>query len=291
MLSRPRRQAPARAPLSPEERAALAREMVSTIPGLRGRDLKKKLPKPLQSQHAELLETLRELAATGGLFRYVTARDERFFSADPLATLDRVVPEILARNGPLDATAIRRALATSAPGHEEPFAEWLKRAPARRLIFEHASAPKARAKRYGHTPDLRRLLAKVLVELRKAVPTIDAHGVPREQIADTLLGDLGLPIRSEGSPAASDRDVLEAALAALAANDRPGTLLLVKDLRARTPLDKARFDRAALSLAEAGRAVLHHHDSPAALPERERDHLIADGRGTFYVGVAPRRAP
>jgi hypothetical protein len=64
-------------------------------------------------------------------------------------------------------------------------------------------------------------------------------------------------------------------------------LLHVRDLRARTPLDKERFDAAALALSREGLAVLHHHDHPAGLSEEERRSLVADGRGVFYIGIAP----
>jgi hypothetical protein len=78
------------------------------------------------------------------------------------------------------------------------------------------------------------------------------------------------------------------ALRQLASEHRPGTLLLIHDLRARTALDKARFDAAALALSREGAAVLHHHDHAALLSEEERRELVADGRGTHYIGIAPR---
>lgn len=300
MPPRTPRKAPATAaPLSHEERLAVAREAVKALPGLRAADLKKKLPKPLQARHAEVLEALKELAASGDLFGYVTTKAERFFAADPIATLDRVVPEILDRSGPLDPKAILRAVAAAAPGHEEPLAAWMKTAPKRRLIFEHAPAPKSRAKRFGSTPDLRRLLSKTLAELHKALAAIEADGVPRERVLETIREDLGLsaaPIAKAPESSApstsmpSDRDVVRAALDKLVTERPAGTLLHARDLRARTPLDKERFDAAALALSREGVVVLHHHDHPAALSEEERRALITDGRGMFYIGIAPRSA-
>lgn len=289
--------APAKAaPLSRDELTAVAREAVRALPGLRAADLKKKLPKPLQSQHVEVLEALRGLSASGEIFRHVTPKAERFFAVDPIATLDGIVPEILARGEPMAPAALKKTVAEAAPAEADLFEEWLGMAIARRLVFAHGTAAKGAPKRVGSAPDLAGLLAKTFVELRKVLPAIDGAGVPLERVLEAIRKEIGLagapsptaptPARPPAPP--SDHDVVRAALARLASEDRPGTLLLVKHLRARTPLDKERFDAAALALSREGAAVLHHHDSPAALTEDERRLLVADGRGTYYVGIAPR---
>ncbi len=294
VTARAPRKAAAPAPsISREELAAVAREAVASKPGLKGAELKKALPKPLQGQHAEALSILRELAAGGEVFRYAKAKIERFFAKDPVATLDRVAPALLARGGPLAAPDLKKAVEREARGHGDLVAEWIKSALARSVVFEHAPSPKSRAKRYGSEPDLARLLVKTFAELRKALALTDAASVPRERVAEALRKELGLTgpaVTAEASAAtsAADREVVRAALEQLASEHRPGTLLLVHDLRARTPLDKERFDAAALALSREGKAVLHHHDHAAALQEDERRQLVSDGRGTHYIGIAPR---
>ncbi|MFO0593411.1 MAG: hypothetical protein U0441_38070 [Polyangiaceae bacterium] len=292
------------APLSRDELAAAAKEAARAIPGVRPADLKKKLPKPLQSQHEEVLATLRELAAAGELHRFVTAKAERFFAADPIETLVRVVPEVLAKTGPLALPDLKKAVIAAAPGHEDPLSEWLKIAPKRGLLFEH-SAPPAKGKkgkgpkRFGATPDLEGLLAKALAELEKALDVTDGAGVPRAQILDFLAAKMGVsPTSARFAPSAtrhsgaplqpSDRDVVREALAKLASEDRPGALLLIEDLRRRTSLEKDRFDAAVLEMSRGGLAVLHHHDHPAGLSDEERNALVPDGRGVYYHGIAPR---
>lgn len=274
------------APVSRDELTAVAREALRALPGLRAADLKKKLPKPLQARHAEVLDVLRELAASGEVFRHVTAKTERFFASDPVATLDRIVPEVLTGAGPLTSAALKKAVVVAAPGHDDLLAAWLKTAVARRVIFEHGPAPK----RYGSTPDLVRWLAKTLVEMKKVLPAIDDAGVPRERVIEAIRKAIGLPNAPPPPlpPSSSDRDVVQTALAQLASERPPGTLLHVRDLRERTPLDKERFDAAALALSREGIAVLHHHDHPAALSEQDRLALVTDGRGTFFIGIAPR---
>lgn len=106
--------------------------------------------------------------------------------------------------------------------------------------------------------------------------------------------------RRTGAPTASDDQALvEKALRAIAARHRPGTLLLVQEVRAAARLPKERFDAAALALSRAGRAVLHHHDHPMGLSRADRDALVWSPRGgssdayagTYYIGIVPRSAP
>jgi hypothetical protein len=54
-------------------------------------------------------------------------------------------------------------------------------------------------------------------------------------------------------------------------------------------LEKQLFDRAVLELARQGRLSLHRHDFPSSLSPAERDELVTDGAGAYYVGMALRQ--
>lgn len=79
------------------------------------------------------------------------------------------------------------------------------------------------------------------------------------------------------------------ALGAVSAENPPGALLSVREVRERAGLPKAVFDALALSFASKNLIVLHHHDFPSSLPAAERAQLVEDGKGTFYIGIAQRR--
>jgi hypothetical protein len=53
-------------------------------------------------------------------------------------------------------------------------------------------------------------------------------------------------------------------------------------------LTKARFDAALLELYGTDAIILHHHDYVGNLSTTERDELVADRYGNYYVGVALR---
>jgi hypothetical protein len=62
----------------------------------------------------------------------------------------------------------------------------------------------------------------------------------------------------------------------------------VRDLRRHVSLAKPQFDDLALRLAREGRVSLHRHDFPASLSPQEREELITDGQGNYYIGLALR---
>ncbi len=68
-----------------------------------------------------------------------------------------------------------------------------------------------------------------------------------------------------------------------------GALVAVRDLRRAATIHKTEFDAALLNLAREGVVSLHRHDFPASLTTFERDDLVSDENGTYYVGVALRQ--
>ena len=85
------------------------------------------------------------------------------------------------------------------------------------------------------------------------------------------------------SPAGARVDALDAGADA-------GSLVSARDLRRAAGKDKRSFDEAVLALSREGRLSLHRHDHVASLSPQERDDLVTDGAGNYYVGVAIRRS-
>lgn len=265
----------------PADLPALVKSAIATSSGLKGAELKKALPKSAQVFHAEALAAARKLGAAGEVHRYVKGSTERFFAVDPIATLERAVPKLLASEGPLEMPALKRAVEASGRGLGDVFGEWSKLALAQRRLFVWAPAPRSRAKRYGHEPDLSLVLKKPLAELRKVMKALEMHGIAKEDVVDVFRMELGL------TSARAERQAVREALAALASENKPGALVMLGDLRARARLGHEAFDRAALTLAREGLATLHAHDLPSSLPEQQRAELVID-RGVYYVGITPR---
>jgi hypothetical protein len=199
----------------------------------------------------------------------------------------------------LDKVDLKRLVEEVAPGHALVLDEWLKRAVAQRLLYEHAPATKGAKKRFGAEPDVRKLTAPLLTALRKVRDGADAQGISRERIAEILLEELGVSLgdatrrtpgkaNNDNVPNGNARGQFLTALAELGGQNPRQALLSVRDLRARLGLSKDQFDALALMLMRDGVISLHQHDHPMALSERERQQLVDNARGTYYVGIAPR---
>jgi hypothetical protein len=267
-------------------------------------EFKKKLPKPYQPHVAEALALARELVENGEVYSRPKGKKERFFSSDPEATLDRLALAVLER-GPMSQAALKQELKRDAPALAELFPGWWKAALSERRIFEQQSdVPKT--KLFGTKPD-RRLLAKPIEALKKALQTLEKAGLAKRDVSATCLELLGVSgARVEGerqqasesvasAPAAkvtnggADRTTFLEALRALARRNPDGALLPVRELRTLLHLPKERFDATALALAKEGAVTLHYHDHAASLSAADRDELVEDERGTHYMGIAFRR--
>jgi hypothetical protein len=282
----------------PDDLDTSVREAVQRAPGATSSQLTKVLPPSYRTFAKEVRAAAERLADAGELHRHPKGKSLLYFSADPLTALDAAIPARMAGKA-LDKHELQRLVEEVSPGHDIVLDQWLKHAVAQGLLHEHAAAAKGAKKRFGPEPDVRKLAAPLVAALRKARDKADVKGIPRERLAEILLEELGLSMEraavrtpskaNNGALANGDaRTQFLAALAALNAENPRQALLSVRDLRSRLALGKERFDTLALELMRDGVISLHHHDHPASLSEPERQQLVQDARGTYYVGIAPR---
>jgi hypothetical protein len=67
---------------------------------------------------------------------------------------------------------------------------------------------------------------------------------------------------------------------------REAVAVVIADVWRKSGLPKDRFDRAVLDLYRKGAIVLHRHDAPFVISEEQRNELLNDGEGRYYVGVS-----
>ena len=143
-------------------------------------------------------------------------------------------------------------------------------------------------------PDPRDYLNDALDEISKK---LEKAGISRAQVSAAALellqpGSAPPPVvpRPGMSDEEVDRIVLDG-LRQLAPDGAGRALVPIRELRkllaSRVP-DKAPFDDAVIRLAAQGRVDLHRHDYPGSLGEDERLGMVPDGRGSYFIGIAPR---
>ncbi len=245
-------------------------------------EFKKALPKTNKAQEADALAVARSLVERGALYRWAKGKSEWFFASEPVAALEKAARAALA-GGPLAADALQRRLTAETSVPKECFSEWKKGALARNTLFEIGTS--AKTKHLALEPDLRVALKVAVAAVQKGLKDLESKGIARERAAAVLWEELGLPDPAPSSPA-HDREAFLRELRAFASMHPSGTLLPVGDLRSRLALDKVHFDETAIALARDGTVVLHHHDYPASLVAEDRNKLVRDPGGTYYVGIA-----
>jgi hypothetical protein len=124
-----------------------------------------------------------------------------------------------------------------------------------------------------------------------------AFQISLEAIHDALGRELGLA-RETGEPSKepprgeiASPDAEPLLLRAITRLQPPGqrrALVSIRELRRSVVLAKSVFDGIVLSLAIQGRVALHHHDFPSSLSPEEREELVRDEQGIYYVGIVPK---
>jgi hypothetical protein len=164
-------------------------------------------------------------------------------------------------------------------------------------VLEHPKYGKAKC-RYGSVPpDPSIYLEKAVSEIEAVHRVLAASGVSLERIFQALSRSLGLSgetstvtrERPDGKKVSAETEnlVLQGIIRLQPLGQRRA-LVSIRELRRSLNMVKRDFDRAVFSLALKGRVALHHHDFPASLRPSEREEMVQDEQGNYYVGIVPK---
>jgi len=168
-----------------------------------------------------------------------------------------------------------------------------------RRVCVHPPVGKSKTLKYGVEPPAPEPYFKdVGKQLSKVVEQLISAGVDRNSLFSVIsvwLAQAGLTLPSNDvSPGPSiscgnaDLELLML-MRQIEPGAERGALVTARELRRAANSDKLHFDQTVLSLARQGRLMLHRHDHASGLSSSERDELVTDGAGTYYVGMALRR--
>jgi hypothetical protein len=245
------------------------------------------LPKPLRPPAAVVSTRLRVLAEHGDLHRW-PGRAERY-AARPLDAVvrDELVAQ-LDRRGPQSATQIARHVLAAGRPRVLPALRGLV---AEGRAHEHPPKGSARTSLFAaHPPDPYDYLSP---DLDRLVAKLARKGFAMNAVRDAVWrwarpADDSITRSAPEDPA----DVIATAMIALNPHAREGALVYVPDLRqavARQLGDKTSFDQALLALRAQGRIQLQAHPVPSELRSGEREAMVPDGVGGYYVAAGLRR--
>jgi len=125
---------------------------------------------------------------------------------------------------------------------------------------------------------------------RFATPAV-CRQILRRTIQELMDYYSGVGVKAEVAPQptvkasdVADEESVTASLRALEA--REAVAVVIAEVWRKSGLPKDRFDRAVLDLYRKGVVVLHRHDAPFVVSEEQRNELLTDGEGRYYVGIS-----
>lgn len=257
--------------------------------------------------HDELAAVLEAGVAKGWLYRFAPYRSKqlRYWTQDETAYARAFVLELLAA-APLGWPEIRRRAASPLKGvAEKRLRRVLDELKTDGRLYELPPLLEARTKRFSAgPPEPLEYLAQALEKVRKK---LKPFALPEDRFAAALreLAAANAPAEppqrfipeadadTAPAPQAPPTDPLALLVEGMLQLDpraRFGEPILLRELRWRLApwLPKEQFDRAVFQLAERGTVHLQRHDFPSSLSEEERQQLVTDGRGNYFLGITLR---
>lgn len=289
-----------RDPLEISRAAALEAVQRAEQP-LTTREVSRRISAPLKLSEPEWAQILDGFVADGMLHAIppATAKGKgRYWHRDALEFARRQIVKTLDAKGSQTEAQLRKL----AKGlSDTQFQQLRDAAISAGEMCRHPAIGKVKKELFGRKPpsaepylrEVGNQLSKLVPELlganftqdelrRTLVQLIEAAGI-RFAAAEATRG-LAASTAPDGSP-----DLLALMRRIEPGADR-GALVVSRDLRRAARIDKESFDRAVLALARQGKLSLHRHDFASSLTPTERDELVTDGQGTYYVGVAIRQS-
>jgi hypothetical protein len=163
---------------------------------------------------------------------------------------------------------------------------------ARRKLTKEGKPGKAIEQLGLGAPPADEFVEPVLSKLKEMQRAAAGAGVDARAFTTALLAALARSgisgIEASSAATGSEREQVLQGLRQLVAREGKGALIPVRQLRALLRLEKTRFDVALLRLFADDAVILHHHDYVGSLSESERNELVLDQHGNYYIGVALR---
>jgi hypothetical protein len=241
---------------------------------------------------------LNDLVDTGRLFLWHPQGKASYFClSEPRKTaLETILNALTA--GPLTEKELVASVRKKLPGYQ--VMDLKEHLFYSKQVYEYPKYGKVKI-RYGlQPPEPGPYLGKAMQEITAVQRLLAPFQISLEAIHDALGRELGMepekkaPSRERAREVSDFRDVEPLILKGITRLQPPGqrrALVSIRELRRSVGLAKSVFDRVVLSLALQGKVALHHHDFPSGLSPDERDELVRDEQGTYYVGIVPKETP
>ena len=271
------------------------------------------IPGLYQLKKPDMVRLLKKEAAYSALHRWSAgpgSRKERFWHQDETAYFQERTLSVLSRQMLTKAVLLENVKKDAVPCSKTRLTSivntTLTALIKEKTLFEIPPWGSYKKSRYAaHPPDLKVYLGKMQKEFDQVCLKLEKAGIGAEHVfaafenmlllSRTASSPSGADNRENFQPTLPEPEVSEAVfdrivstilkIAPGAANQAP---VWIPDLRNALALPKNTFDRAILDLSKQGIVFLNKHAHPAQMTDAEKETMIADGHGNYYVVVVLR---
>ncbi|GEM_PF-1422539 len=301
--------------LSRPETLMVAKKIIErSVKPITADEIHQDIPGLYQLKKQDLVRLLQREAGYGTIHRWPAgsgSRKERFWHQDETSYFQDRILSVLSRQMLTKTVLLENVKKDAVPCSKTHLTRIVNTTLAalikEKTLFEIPPWGSFKKSRYAaHPPDLKLYLDKTRKEFDRICQKLKKAGIGTEQVFAAFEKMLPLS-RTAASPSEEvdnketfqpilpEPDVSETVLTRIvktmlrivpgAAKQAP---VWIPDLRNALDLPKSAFDRAILTLAKQGTVFLNNHAHPAQMNDSEKETMIADGQGNYYVVVVLR---
>jgi hypothetical protein len=297
----------------PETLTVVKKIIEQSLRPLTADEIHQDIPGLYQLKKQDMAKLLKKEAASGAFYRWSAgpgSRKERFWHQDETAYFQARIQSALFQQVLNKTDLLENINKGSVPCSKSRLTSIVNTTLAslikEKTLFEIPPWGSYKKSRFAsHLPDLKVYLGKTQKEFNQVCRKLKKAGIGAEQVFDAFENMLSLP-RTVSSPSIgakreNSRTALPEPEMPVAVLERIVSTMLkiapgaakqapvwIPDLRNALDLPKNIFDRAILNLSKHGIVFLNKHAHPAQMSASEKETMIADGMGNYYVVVVLR---
>ncbi|MCY2966110.1 MAG: hypothetical protein NT069_21180, partial [Planctomycetota bacterium] len=281
-------------------RAGLADALQAADAPLTALELAARIPGATSATEGDVAPLLEEGVAAGRLFRFPPKSKTgkpRYWDRDQIAASRAEILKFLEAKGPQKLAPLRKVAGSLDTAQFDTLLGELRTAGQ---LFSHPPLGKAKEPLFAIRPvspqpylqEVEKSLTLVVEKLQQAqVSDEDLRRAIVQMVESAGVRFGGVPGTRAETPVTTPAATFD--LIALMKRIEPGAergaLVGAGELRRVAGVSKEEFDETALALSRAGRLSLHRHNFVGNLSTEERDLLVTDGAGNYFVGMALRQ--
>lgn len=276
-------------------------------------EILKGIPKLYQLKPQALVVLIREESAAGTFHRWPGrpgSLKERFWHQEETSYFRNKLLSALSRKDETKPDLLKKLAKEAVPCFKNRLESNVNTILAalvkEKTVFEIPAWGRKRNSRYAvHPPNLTEYLSKVRKEFDDACKKLKKYGIGMDQLFSAFQCSLSLPVRDESPSQSTVPETLhqsppEPEITGALLNRIIQTILHIEpgaarqapvwipDLRRAMDIPKSTFDRSILMLSQQGKVFLNRHAHPAQLDDAQRESMIPDGQGNYFVVMGLR---